>query len=471
MKLKGFTSMDNLYDRFFSRRDSEEIIFYSRNAQYSFKELDSLVDKLAKHLYNENVKSLLIHGSNSFYFVAAYLASVKLGIDIIPVASGTPINQIEKILISNDCNTLISDSNLIINNTKAIDIKSLNDLAISIVTKDDGKLIMHSSGTSGSAKSIIISIKSHLEFLSLKKKSSFKIKAMVTSPFAHMNGLSSLETFLMVGASVVLVDKFDAIESLKLINDLKIQVITGTPTAIARMLTENNLNYNLDSVKKIVVSSAPITLNLIDKIKQSFKNASLKITYGSTEAGPGLFGDHPDNFPTPETSVGYPNKGVECRIRNSILEIKSLGMMSSYGTFDKSRITEDGFFITNDLFDVDNIGFYYFKGRADEMFTCGGDNIYPLDLENLIETYPSVESAIVVGVDDEVKGKKPYCFIVVKKEDKLDESAVKSFLSQQIKFNLVPRRLWEIKEIPLTNLNKPDKKYLTNLAREYLKYE
>jgi acyl-coenzyme A synthetase/AMP-(fatty) acid ligase len=456
--------MDNLYTTFFVRENFDEIVFYSKDRTYSFNDLDVLVNKISNNLYKEQVETVLIYGANSFYFVAAYLAAIKLGIDIIPMAHGTPINFIETILDNNRCKTVVSDFDLRLKNATVIDSRTIVDVEVDILFKDTGKLIMHSSGTSGGPKSIVISTKSHLEFLSLKKKPKFKTTALVTSPFAHMNGLSSLETFLMIGSAVVLVNNFNPLDCLKLIDKLKIKVITGTPTAMARMLSEDFLKYDLTSIKKIVVSSAPITRSLADRIKVSFKNATLKITYGSTEAGPGLFGDHPNSIPTPEMSVGFPNKGVECRIKNSILEIKSLGMMSC----NSDKITSDGFFITNDIFEVDNNGFYYFKGRADEMFTCGGDNLYPLDLETLLETNETIDSAVVIGIEDDIKGKKPYCFVVLKKDYKLDESDLKEFLSKTLKFNLIPRKIWQIDQVPLTNLNKPDKKYLINLAKELL---
>jgi acyl-coenzyme A synthetase/AMP-(fatty) acid ligase len=461
--------MDDLYTKFFVRENVDNIVFYSTDCTYSFKDLDTLVSKISKNLYKEQIGIVGIYGSNSFYFVAAYLACIKLGIDIIPIAHGTPVNFIENILDRNCCKTIISDYNLAINNVRTLDSKNLEDVEIDIIFKDSGNLIMHSSGTSGESKSIVISIKSHLEFLALKKKKVPGVKALITSPFAHMNGLSSLETLLMAGASIALVNIFNPLNSLALIDSLKIQVITGTPTALARILNEDFIKYNLTSVKKIVVSSAPITNSLANKIKLHFNNASLKITYGSTEAGPGLFGDHPNNIPTPELSVGFPNEGVECRITNSILEIKSMGMMSEYNNTNINKITYDGFFITNDIFEVDNNGFYYFKGRADEMFTCGGDNLYPLDLETLLETNETIDSAVVIGIEDDIKGKKPYCFVVLKKDYKLDESDLKEFLSKTLKFNLIPRKIWQIDQVPLTNLNKPDKKYLINLAKELLK--
>jgi acyl-CoA synthetase (AMP-forming)/AMP-acid ligase II len=275
---------------------------------------------------------------------------------------------------------------------------------------------------------------------------------------------------LASGASISTMNKFDAEIALTLIQNRPIEIIVGIPTMMNLIIEKLSDNFKISSVKNIILSSAPTPKSLADEIKKVFNNAKLRITYGTTELGPGLFGNHPSGLETPDTSVGFPIKGVECRLRNSVLEVKSIGMMSNYiDNTVQNNFTKDGFFITNDIFEVDNNGFYYFKGRADEMFTCGGDNLYPSDLETLLETNETIDSAVVIGMEDDIKGKKPYCFVVLKKDYKLDESDLKKFLSKTLKFNLIPRKIWQIDQIPLTNLNKPDKKYLINLAKELLK--
>ena len=75
-------------------------------------------------------------------------------------------------------------------------------------------------------------------------------------------------------------------------------------------------------------------------------------------------------------------------------------------------MTKDGYYITGDVMRRDADGFYYFVGRADDMFVCGGENIYPGEVETMLERHPGIQQACVVSVPDEIKGAKPVAFVV-----------------------------------------------------------
>ena len=76
--------------------------------------------------------------------------------------------------------------------------------------------------------------------------------------------------------------------------------------------------------------------------------------------------------------------------------------------------TADGFYITGDVFRRDENGFHYFVGRTDDMFVSGGENIYPTDVERMLERHPDVAQAVVVPIDDDIKGTKPVAFVIPK---------------------------------------------------------
>src|SRR5262249_57995969 len=80
----------------------------------------------------------------------------------------------------------------------------------------------------------------------------------------------------------------------------------------------------------------------------------------------------------------------------------------------RAALTEDGFYITGDVFRRDGEEFHYFIGRADDMFVSGGENIYPSDVERMLERHPDVAQAAVVPIDDDIKGQKPVAFVVSK---------------------------------------------------------
>jgi acyl-coenzyme A synthetase/AMP-(fatty) acid ligase len=185
--------------------------------------------------------------------------------------------------------------------------------------------------------------------------------------------------------------------------------------------------------------------------------------YGITEVSPGMFGKHP-TLPTPDMSVGYPTPGIDYRIVDGILQVRSPAMFLKYNNVTLNNVTEDGYFITNDLFEVDKDGFYFFLGRADDMFVCGGNNVYPRQIENVLEEHPFVQSAAVIGIEDDDKGMKPYAFVV----SNLAEDALKEYVLKFLPPSHCPRKIWTMDTMPLNSVNKIDKALLKEKAKHEL---
>ena len=96
-----------------------------------------------------------------------------------------------------------------------------------------------------------------------------------------------------------------------------------------------------------------------------------------------------------------------------------------------AAVHADGFYITGDVFRRDADGFHYFVGRTDDMFVSGGENIYPADVERMLERHPDVAQAAVVPVDDEIKGQKPVAFVIRKAGRTLDERRGQAICARQ----------------------------------------
>jgi len=131
-------------------------------------------------------------------------------------------------------------------------------------------------------------------------------------------------------------------------------------------------------------------------------------------------------------------------------------------------LTADGFYITGDVFRRDSDGFYYFVGRSDDMFVSGGENVYPGEIEAVLERHPDIHQAVVVPVDDELKFKKPVAFVVARPGAAPSEAAVKAFALANAAPYLHPRRVWFFPEMPLAGTNKIDRRSLARRAAELL---
>src|SRR5262249_9643733 len=156
--------------------------------------------------------------------------------------------------------------------------------------------------------------------------------------------------------------------------------LTAVPPMIAMMLRESELLARTDvsSVEFVRMGSAPVSLSLMHALKRALPHAAVTNAYGTTEAGPVVFGPHPSGLPQPEASVGYPHPAVQLRLvgcdggsaEQGVLEMNCPALMLGYHNRPDvpTPITKDGFYVTGDVFRRDAHGFFYFVGRTDDMF-------------------------------------------------------------------------------------------------------
>jgi acyl-coenzyme A synthetase/AMP-(fatty) acid ligase len=114
----------------------------------------------------------------------------------------------------------------------------------------------------------------------------------------------------------------------------------------------------------------------------------------------------------------------------------------------------------------DEDGWFYFVGRVDDMFVCGGENIFPGEVESMLEKSADVSQAVVLPFPHDTKGEVPYAFVVPERGAALAEEDVKSFALENGPAYAHPRRVFILSEIPLTGTNKTDREALRALAGE-----
>jgi acyl-CoA synthetase (AMP-forming)/AMP-acid ligase II len=119
----------------------------------------------------------------------------------------------------------------------------------------------------------------------------------------------------------------------------------------------------------------------------------------------------------------------------------------------------DGWYDTGDVMRRDGSGFYYFTGRADDMFVCGGENVYPGEIEKMLERHPAVLQAAVVAVPDEIKGEIPIAFVVLK-ERGVSPEELKRFALESGPAYSHPRAFVVVDELPVATTHKLDKRPL-----------
>jgi acyl-CoA synthetase (AMP-forming)/AMP-acid ligase II len=243
----------------------------------------------------------------------------------------------------------------------------------------------------------------------------------------------------------------------------------------ARVLKETELLSQLDfsAFKRLMLGSAPMTMGLWDRIKRAFPGITMTIGFGTTEAGPAVFGPHPDDIPTPPLALGYPLKGaadlklVEGTDDEGVLMMRNPALMAGYHNLPQqtAKALRDGWYYSGDVMRRDANGFFYFVGRADDMFVCSGENIYPGEVEKLLERHPHVQQAAVVPLPDEERSQVPVAFIVIRPNAQPTVDDIRQFTLSNGPAYQHPRRIEFIAELPWAGTNKIDRRALIDRAR------
>lgn len=340
----------------------------------------------------------------------------------------------------------------------------------------EAALFLYTSGSTGRPKGVRLSHASHL-WVARTRMAETDLRAdrvLIAAPLYHMNALALALLVCAAGATAVLLPQFEAKAYIDAISRYRCTWLTAVPPMIAMMLREKEALQaaDLTGVRTVRMGSAPVNDALARQIRSLLPNARILNAYGTTEGGPIVFTDHPAGLPTPVGSVGYPHPEVSVRLvgpdapETGVLQMRSPAIMLGYHNRPDVRapITEDGYYDTGDVFRRDTEGFHYVLGRTDDMFVSGGENIFPGEVELVLEGHPDLLQACVVPVEDAIKGTKPVAFVVRRPGAGVDEAGVKAHALANAPAYQHPRRVWFLDAMPLASTNKIDRNALRQCA-------
>ena len=341
---------------------------------------------------------------------------------------------------------------------------------------DEAALCLYTSGSTGRPKGVMLGHGAHLWVVRTRMAEAAlgSERLLIAAPLYHMNALALALLVCASGASAVLLPHFEARRYIAAIGRYGCTWLTAVPPMIAMMLREADAlaEADLSGVRTLRMGSAPVNETLMAAARALLPNARIINAYGTTEGGPIVFGDHPSGLPVPVGSVGHPHPQVAVRLVGpdapdlGVLQLRSPAIMLGYHDRPDtpSPITPDGYYDTGDVFRRDADGFHTFVGRADDMFVSGGENIFPGEVESVIETHPDVLQACVVPVEDAIKGTKPVAFVVRRPGAAVTEAAIKAHVLAHAPAYQHPRRVWFRDGLPLAATGKIDRNALRSWA-------
>ena len=349
---------------------------------------------------------------------------------------------------------------------------------------DSTAFIAYTSGSTGRPKGALLSHRAHswvAKTISEDRYFSPEDTMIVAAPLYHKHAMNSIKCVLYGGSTVVLLRKFEAKTYVEAINRYKPTVTAGVPTIFAMILQQRDLLAGNDYsfVRLATMGGAPASDQLIDSVAELFPNAQINLIFGITETSAALFGRHPEGLARPRHSIGYPIAGNEFRLVGDsddfgTLHVRGPGMMSGYLNNPEEmarRIDGDGWYNTGDIVRRDKLGWYYFVGRSDDMFTSSGHNIYPAEVELVLERHPDIDQAAVVPAPHETKHTVPYAFVVKRHGSALTEKDAQDQVLKNAPPYQYPRKVIFLEALPMTNVGKIDRRFLEAEAARLQKSE
>ncbi|MGI8708878.1 MAG: AMP-binding protein [Actinomycetota bacterium] len=339
------------------------------------------------------------------------------------------------------------------------------------------KVVIHTSGTTGTPKgasrnSSAAGVGALANLLSVVPYSRDDI-IVLPAPMFHSFGLATFTFGTALGATFVMPEQFDPEGTLRAIEEHGATACSLVPVMIKRILTldgEIKSRYDLSSLRVVMASGSAMSTEMRRAATELFGDVLYDL-YGSTEVGWVAIARPQDMLDHPGT-VGKPVPGIKVAIFNEDgdrigpgeigeIYIKSDVMFEGYTSGDSKEV-RDGYMTIGDLGYVDEGGFLFIEGRADDMVVVGGENIYPVEIEETLDDMDGVEDVAVTGVPDDEYGEVLGAFVVgtVRAED------VKKYCKDQLASYKVPKRVEILDELPRTSTGKVLKRELIEQVEE-----
>ena len=432
-----------------------------------------LTSKTASNLANSGLlpgDRVLIAGENSLDLVISHVACLRLGLVVVPVNISYTETELAFLIEDSkpraalvdqeEWHKLLNsiDSELFVSST-AVETRSGPNPDLDLAKPEDPALIAYTSGTTGKPKGATHTQRSLLAgALSVARAWEWteSDRLLLCLPLFHIHGMGiGLHGTLLVGGSAVLQEGFDKDLVFSEIAENNCSMFFGVPTMYQRLVEDERISQ-LASLRLCVSGSAPLPADLHQQLKDK-GGVDVLERYGTTETM--LTISNPYIGERRAGSVGFPLPGVEIQIEEESKEVLVRGESVFKGYWSKQKETNDsfnsGWFKTGDIAEVSDDNYVTINGRIKELIITGGLNVYPQEVDEVIQAHPEIAEAAVSGVESQEWGEEVVAWIVMEKGiNSINIAEVRKHASQYLAPYKIPKRLVIVKELPRNALGK-----------------
>jgi acyl-coenzyme A synthetase/AMP-(fatty) acid ligase len=409
-----------LIDSFVEIGDNNAII--TDDKVYSYKNLYDKILELKALLQTNKIQKgdvVAIVSDYSFESIALLLALTENKNIIVPISSKVQASIDEKIATAY-CDKVVYIENGVLNiihnemTNKHEMIRKLQDISHS-------GLILFSSGSTGKPKAMIHDLDNLINTYKDKKKKSMNMLLFLM--FDHIGGLNTLFNILSIGSTMIIPNSREVDEICSLIEKYKISILPSSPTFLNLILMSNShTKYDMNSLRMITYGTEAMPLSLLERLKEAFPKAKLLQTFGTSETGIASTSSKSSN----STFMKIDSTDLDYKIVDNELWLKSKTQVLGYLNASMESFSDDGWFKTGDLVEVDNDGYLKIIGRAKEVINVGGEKVLPCDVESVILQMPQILDCMVYGEKNAITGQTVAVDVVLKSD--VDRDSIKKVL-------------------------------------------
>jgi long-chain acyl-CoA synthetase len=437
--------------------DPADVVVYLGEAVTTRAELRALVDEMAAELRGAGLEgcAIAVLGPNAPATIAAWFAVWSVGGAFVPLNPRVPEAERERAIASTGVAAVLETAPVAQRLVAGDERRKL----------DGGEaIIQFTSGTTGRPKAVPLRHDTILGLLDGVIGTLRGGRAGDRAPMPNLvpvslslwAGIYQVLFAFRVGAPVVLMDQFSSGEFARLVHAHGIRSSVLPPAAMV-MLLRDPVVTSLEPLRYVRSVSAPLSPAHARAFHDRFGVGILN-GYGQTELGGEVIGwsaaDWKEFGAAKLGAVGRPHAGIEVRVRDDELQVRSASAPPVDAAALGDRLTGDGWLRTGDLGRVDADGFVWIDGRVSSMINRGGLKVFPDEVEEHLRAFAGVADAAVAGVPDERLGEVPWAFLVVDRGATIDADALRAWCRARMAGYKVPAGVTVVDALPRNEIGK-----------------
>ncbi|KAK7852127.1 4-coumarate--CoA ligase CCL1 [Quercus suber] len=419
----------------------------------------------------------IITTANPFYTPAEVAKQAKAANTKLIITQGLYVEKVKDFAKENDIKVMCIDESPVEGYLHFAELTQAdeNEIPAVKINPDDVVALPYSSGTTGLPKGVMLThrglVTSVAQQVDGENPNLYFHKEDVilcVLPLFHIYSLNSVFLCgLRVGAAILIMQKFEIVKLLELVEKFKVSIAPFVPPIVLAIAKSPEVNkYDLSSIRTVMSGAAPMGKELEDAVRAKLPNAKLGQGYGMTEAGPLLsmclaFAKEP--FEVKSGACGTVVRNAEMKIvdpetgaslpRNQAGEICIRGSQIMKGYVNdleatKRTIDNEGWLHSGDIGYIDDDDELFIVDRLKELIKYKGFQVAPAELEAMLIAHPNISDAAVVPLKDEAAGEVPVAFVVKSNGSKISEEDIKQYISRQVVFYKRINRVFFTDTIP-----------------------